>query len=96
MSCVKIYKLVAVPFLLREGDFKGYLETVTFIAANEEESHKWWAVNVGTFESDFSKIVSPEMARHVVEKLRAGETVEFPNRYELGEVKGRFGGTWKD
>src|SRR5438128_9637996 len=47
----------------------------------ENQSRKWWAVNVGTFESDFRKIVSPELARHVVEKLRAGETVEFPNRY---------------
>lgn len=33
-------------------------------------------MNVGTFESDFSKIVSPELARHVVGRLRAGETVE--------------------
>jgi hypothetical protein len=73
------YKLVAVPFPLPEGEFKGHLETVTFVAANEEQSLKWWAVNVGTFESDFRKIVSPEMARHVVDKLRAGETVEFPN-----------------
>ena len=62
----------------------------------ENQSRKWWAVNVGTFESDFRKIVSPELARHVVEKLRAGETVEFPNRYELKEVRGRFGGSWKD
>jgi hypothetical protein len=82
---MKTYKLVAVPFLLQEGEFKGHLETVTFVAANEEASHKWWAVNVGTFESDFSKIVSPELAWQIVGRLRAGETVEFPNRYELGE-----------
>jgi hypothetical protein len=93
---MKTYKLVAVPFLLREGDFKGHLETVTFIAANEDQSHKWWSVNVGTYETDFKRIVSPELAQHLVQKLRAGETVEFPNRYELGEVKGRLGGSWKD
>jgi hypothetical protein len=29
------YKLVAAPHLLPAGDFKGHLETVTFIAANE-------------------------------------------------------------
>jgi hypothetical protein len=40
------------------------------------------------FESDFSENVSQEFARRVVGRLRAGETVEFPNRYELGEVKG--------
>ena len=45
-----VYKLVAAPHLLPAGDFKGHLETVTFIAANENESHKWWAVNVGTFD----------------------------------------------
>jgi hypothetical protein len=64
------FKLTAIPDLLPEGEFKGHLETVTFIAANGEQRHKWWAVNVGTFESDFRKIVSPEMAQHVVEKRK--------------------------
>lgn len=90
------YKLIAVPFLLREGDFKGHLETVNFIATSEQQTHKWWLVNVGTYETDFQKIVSPELAKHVVERLRAGETVEFPNRYELAQVKGGFGGRWGD
>jgi hypothetical protein len=90
------YKLIAVPFLLREGDFRGRLEKVTFIAASESETHKWWTVNVGTYETDFRQIVSPELAKHAVERLRAGETVEFPNRYELGQVKGKFGGSWRD
>jgi len=39
---MRTYKLVAVPFLLAEGEFKGHLETVTFIAASEAETHKWW------------------------------------------------------
>jgi hypothetical protein len=88
------YKLIAVPFLRREGDYKGHLETVTFIAASEQETHKWWSINVGTYENDFRKIVSPELAKYVVEKLCAGETVEFPNRYELGQVRGGFSGRW--
>jgi hypothetical protein len=61
-----IYKLVAAPHLSPGGDFKGYLETVTFIAANENETHQWWAVNVGTFEKDFTKIVSSELAQNIV------------------------------
>jgi hypothetical protein len=44
LASMKTYKLVAVPFLLPEGEFKGHLETVTFVAASEAESHKWWAV----------------------------------------------------
>jgi hypothetical protein len=91
-----IYKLVAAPHLLPEGDFKGHLETVTFIAASENETHKWWAVNVGTFEKDFTKIVSPELAQNIVTRLRQGEIVEFPNRYELSQVKGKFGGCFMD
>lgn len=93
---MKTFKLIAVPSLLLEGQFKGHLETVTFLAASEQETHKFWSVNVGTYESDFSKIVSPELARHMVGRLRAGETVEFPNRYELAEVRGKFGPSWKD
>jgi hypothetical protein len=91
-----VYKLVAAPHLLPAGDFKGHLETVTFIAANEKETHRWWAVNVGTFEKDFSRIVSPELAQNIVHRLRQGEIVEFPNHYELAEVQGRFGGCWSD
>jgi len=91
-----IYRLVAAPYLLPDGDFKGHLETVTFIAANETETHKWWAVNVGTFEKDFTKIVSPELAQNIVYRLRQGEIVEFPNRYELAQVKGKFGGCFMD
>ena len=91
-----IYKLVAAPHLLPGGDLKGHLETVTFIAANENETHKWWAVNVGTFEKDFTKIVSPELAQNIMTRLRQGEIGEFPNRYELSQVKGKFGGCFMD
>jgi hypothetical protein len=53
-------------------------------------------VNVGTFETDFEKIVSAEPAESIVSRLRQGEVVEFPNHYELDEVKGKFGGCWND
>jgi hypothetical protein len=91
-----MYKLVAIPSLLIEGEFKGHLETVTFVATSESESHKWWSVNAGTYETDFAKIVSPELSRDIVSRLRGGETVEFPNRYELQEIEGRFGGSFRD
>jgi transcriptional accessory protein Tex/SPT6 len=77
-------------------DFKGHLETVSFIAANENEIHKWWTVNVETFEKDFTKIISPELAQNIMTRLRQGEIVEFPNRYELSQVKGKFGGCFMD
>jgi hypothetical protein len=91
-----MYKLVATPHLLSEGPFKGHLERVTFIAANEFETHKWWTVNVGSFERDFRKIVSPELAESIVTRLLQGEIVEFPNHYELDQVKEKFEGSSTD
>jgi hypothetical protein len=92
----KIYKLKAEPCLIIEGPLKGHLQTVTFIACSDSHSFRWWSVNTATLVKDFQKIVSPELAIHIVEQLRAGETVEFPNRYEFEQVKGGFGARWND
>jgi hypothetical protein len=43
-----------------------------------------------TFENDFTKIVPPELAAIIVARLRRGEIVEFPNQYELSQVKGNL------
>jgi hypothetical protein len=94
MSEDTTFTLIAEPGLLLEGEFKGHLETVTFVAVNANDMHKWWSVNVGSFEKDFSRIVLPSVAIEIVKRLRAGETVEFPGRYELREIKG-FGGSWR-
>jgi hypothetical protein len=91
-----LYKLVAIPSLLTEGENIGHLETVTFIATSDSETYKWLSVNAGTYESDFATIVSPERSRDIVNRLREGETVEFPNRYELEEIERRFGGSFRD
>ena len=91
-----MYKLVAVPSLLTEGEFQGHLETVTFVATSDGDTRKWWSVNAGTYESDFAKIVSPELSTNIMNRLREGETVEFPNLYELEEIEARFGGSFRD
>lgn len=86
------YKLIAVPFLKSEVEGKRTLEAVTFIAASESATHRWTSANAGTFEQDFQRIVSPELAKHADETLKAGKTFEFPNLYELEEVRRVFGG----
>jgi hypothetical protein len=91
-----MYKLVAIPSLLLEGDFKGHLETVTFVATSESDSRRWWSVNAGTYEADFAKIVSRELSSNIVSRLREGETVEFPNRYDLAQIESGFGGSFRD
>lgn len=91
-----MYKLTAIPSLLLEGDFKGHLETVTFVATSEIDTRKWWSVNSGSYERDFAKIVSQELSSDIVSRLREGETVEFPNRYELEQIEVGFGGSFRD
>jgi hypothetical protein len=51
------------------------------------------SMNVGSY--DFSKLVHSSAAKEIVNRLRSGETVEFPGRYELSQLKG-FGGSWGD
>jgi hypothetical protein len=53
-------------------------------------------VNVGTYVKDFQRIVSPELAKHIVDRLRKGEPLEFPNRYDFAQVKGGLGGCYGD
>jgi hypothetical protein len=89
------YKLTAIPFLLLEGEDKGHLETVTFVASSDRETQKWRSVNVGSYETDFSKLVHSSAAKEILNRPRSGETVEFPGRYELSQLKG-FGGSWGD
>ena len=90
------YKLTAVPHLLTEGEHKGHFETVTFTAEPRQgDAHTWWCVNIGTFEADFSRIVNPAAAKEIVNRLRAGETVQFPRSYQFEQLRG-FGGSWND
>jgi hypothetical protein len=89
------YKLTAIPFLQLEGGDKGHLETVTFVATSEREMQKWWSVNVGSYETDFSRLVHSLAAKEIVNRLRSGETVEFPGRYGLSQLMG-VGGSWGD
>jgi hypothetical protein len=91
-----IYKLTAEPFLLTEGEFKGHLETVAFTATSGEQTHRWQSVNTGTYVDDFSKIVSPELSQDIVNRLLEGSTVEFPNHYELDQLRNEFGQSFRE
>jgi hypothetical protein len=60
------FVLTAFPTLLSEGEFKGHLELVTFIATDGLTTEKWTSVNVGTYTEDSSKIVSPFEAHYIL------------------------------
>jgi hypothetical protein len=88
--------LTAIPCLLPEGEHKGHLEYVTFIATDGSYSKKWFATNIGTFAEDFAKIVPCCNAANILDRLRRGEPVLFPGLYELNQVLHQFGGVGND
>jgi hypothetical protein len=78
-----VHKLLAAPTYCTGEISKGQLGTVTFIAGKPRTTNG--GVNVGIFEK-------PELAQNIVSRLAQAEIVEFPNRYELAELNGKFGG----
>ena len=80
------FTLAAIPWLLPQGELKGYLEYVTFIATDGAYTKKWSSTNTGTFAEDFAKIVPPANAQDILEQLRRGETVLFAGLFELDQV----------
>jgi hypothetical protein len=89
------FTLTAIPGIIGEGEDKGHLEFVTFVAQNSIMFAKWTAVNVGTFVDDFGRIIPPDEAADVVSRLRDGET-DFPGFWALDEIKHKFGGSGND
>ena len=88
----RTFILTAIPGLLVEGEDTGHLEYVTFVAADGDETHKWFSTNTGTYAIDFAQIVDGATAFSIVQRLRRGETVVFPGAFELHQIKYQFGG----
>jgi hypothetical protein len=78
----RTYKLTATPFLFIEGEFKGKMRNVTFIAQSPTQTKRWFATDFGHFEAAFSDLVGVDVAKKMVAALHRGEDIEFPNLYE--------------
>jgi hypothetical protein len=84
------FVLIAIPGI--NGDRgEGYLEFVTFEVQNSFMFAKWSAVNIGTFVEEFSKIVPQSQAIEILNRLRAGKTVQFPGLWALDDIKSKLG-----
>jgi hypothetical protein len=84
-SMAERYKLSATPELFTEGEYKGKLKGVTFIATSsrdETDSIEWFTRNRGQFASVFSKIMDADLAQALHAGLMEGDQVEFPGLYE--------------
>ena len=73
---------MATPLLHSEGDFKGKLKGVSFLAASVTNTIEWFATNCGQFEFAFSKIMPVTVAHTVARSLMHGKDVELPGLYE--------------
>ncbi len=78
---------MAIPELIVESDRVKHLAYVTFIATDGSVRHKWSSTNTGTCEADFAKIVNEIEARAIVERLRRGDIVTFPELFDYEELR---------
>jgi hypothetical protein len=90
------FALTAIPLVLPDGEHKGHLEYVTFIATDGGYTKKWTATNTGTFAEDFARIVPPGNAQSIIERLQKGKTVLFTGLFALEQVLHQFGGPSND
>jgi|SRR5450631_1099401 len=88
------FKLSAKPCLISEGQFKGELRSVAFIASSTTETMQWHAINCGQFEQAFSKLIPQRLATETVETLTRGEDFEFPGSYRREQFDGGFHYEW--
>jgi hypothetical protein len=74
------YQLSAKPYRTTEGEFKGQLEGVMFIATSSTKTQQWFAINWGQFVKSFCALVPFEAATEIVAALIRGDDVDFPSR----------------
>jgi hypothetical protein len=88
------YKLSAKPSLFSEGEFKGELRGVAFIATSSTETMEWFTINCGQFERAFSMLMPHKFATEMVVTLTRGEDIEFPGLYEQEQFGCGFNYEW--
>ena len=88
------YELLATPYLIQEGQYKGELKGILFVAQSPTKRMQWFAINCGQFESAFGHIVSTHLAKSIVATLLLGEGVVFPEHYHKEQFDGGFHFAW--
>jgi hypothetical protein len=88
------YELLATPCVTTEGEYKGQLKGILFVAQSPTDKMQWFAINCGQFEAAFGQIVCPSVAENIVATLLCGEDVAFPGRYCKKQFDGGFHFAW--
>jgi hypothetical protein len=88
------YELLATPYLLHEGQYKGQLKGILFFAQSKTDRMQWFVVNCGQFEIAFSEFLPHGLVGEIMEKLMRGEEVAFPEHYRKEQFDGGFHFAW--
>ena len=89
------YELLATPYVITEGRYKGQLKGILFLAVSPTDKMQWFSVNCGQFEVAFRGLLSHSKLAAVVESLMRGEEVVFPRRYRREQFDGGFHFAWR-
>lgn len=84
------YTLFVIPSLFQTGPCRGELKGLTFIAHSSSRTVKWFAMNLGQFDSKLADLLSPEVSQRILEDLRAGSSTPLPGRYRAEQFAGGF------
>jgi hypothetical protein len=87
----RFFTLTAEPRLRTDGPAQGYLDYIVFTAKSSRSLHMWQADRSGNYIADFSALVPAAIAAEIVHELHHGHTVALPGRYQLEELRGKFG-----
>jgi hypothetical protein len=88
------YNLAAIPFLFSDGEFKGHLKGVTFIATSTTDTKQWFTINCGQFETAFCKLIPSTLAKEIIAVLIRGDGIEFPGLYQKEQFDHGFNYEW--
>jgi hypothetical protein len=89
------FTVTVAPKFLVEGEHKGHLESVHFVATDGISLHRWWRVNTGTLDDDFRAIFG-DWGPGILARLRSGETLKLPRPLALEEIRFKIGGAESD
>jgi hypothetical protein len=88
------YQLLATPCLITEGQYKGQLKGILFVAQSQARKMQWFAVNCGQFETAFRELIPDAQVHQLIEDLMRGEEIRFPGSYRLEQFDGGFHFAW--
>jgi hypothetical protein len=81
------YRITVRPHFLREGDFKGHMEYVEYIATSGDDTIGWHETNYGQLAESFRRLVPAAIADNLISILHMGDEVTLPGHYTGEQVQ---------